>query len=541
MAFSVERDHTWTRVGWKLNSTLRKWWVCGVCYSPLVERVVEGEFGVYCSKSTAHPSYLFITKAQEAHREHQERVYALNAQLSWKEARRIMPKLKDRHLEDGSIKTPRLAKVGKVTLGRREGNRMYSHPYFTFIPFTEVASKADAILERIRATVGYYNPGQDTEHPTVLTITLLSSDDDVYQSSAYKLKGSGGITRCMGDGESILWMLGPENIIRVSEGQATADFEDQGVTFVKGVETRCPGRSKEGRWPWCAKCKAEMTIRFALFGAESIGIWQMTTTDSRFYDEFWTAIQVLEGVQEGGAIKSIVAAPLEMQRTPPAPRNIPLNKGGGTKLIQKDMPGLSIQVLPSWLEDRLAEIALKRQLEAGQKTARLRLMGGQIREEVLSRELPDYDDIEGEITNLWGDFYRAVITHLRTPHCQFRTVEDVQEAMRKTSDGQLMKANEYWERLVAHVKAHEPRESEPASEDDVVEAEVAVVDEATTTTQQPLFDSGENLMPTEDEPEFYDVDEEEYLDEEIAGQLEESEQSLEEAVFDNVDEGDIPF
>lgn len=254
--------------------------------------------------------------------------------------------VKDRHDETGRIlDKPRLPVVGRIGLGEQlESGGPRNLPYFVFKVYAG-GNEEGFILGEVRDILSKYNDSPDK--PTVIPIFLPANSLDLIGSSEYKLAGKGGRARCVGDGESIQYKLGPLNVLEISGGEV---FADEVVidrhTFRKGDPVFCPGKSHENRWSHCDQCRFKFDGKFQIAGLAYI--WDLATGDQTFYSRFFTILDVMnEHVRQGHA-RFVTEIPLLLRRYEgQVTRGKEIKEG--LQLTPQDMPLLSIEIYGPWL------------------------------------------------------------------------------------------------------------------------------------------------------------------------------------------------
>ena len=418
-----------------------------------------------------------------------------------------MARLLDRHGEDGRISNAQLYVAGKIKMGAKiQGAGFENWPYFKVEPFTEIAEERGMLLSHVVRVLDHFSPGQDLAKPTVLTVTFLSDVEEHFASAAYQLKGNHNMLRCTGDGQTLQYKVGAGDVIQVSNGHAVKAFQEAGQSFAKGAIIRCPGSSDEGRYPWCEKCRAELKIQFAIRGAEPAGLWLFTTTDRRFYSQFWTQVEIAQGWVQQGLIKSLIGVPFVLRRTPPIDRNVPLKKEGDTRLIRRAMPGLAFQIHPVFMAEVMNRQRHSTRLFDGPGEEVKQLMAS------ANDEMPEWDEIkhtvregfvDGQYRCNWSELRQAILLHLRTSYFQFDDDDQVKAMLAAVSDGEPRKAPEYWTLARDYVLSH-AQSAIPASEgsegeyamDTDIEGEVTVLPD-----DEPVPESIETPEPPP-EPEL---------------------------------------
>lgn len=396
-----------------------------------------------------------------------------------------MGKLLDRHQEDGTISVPSLYSIGRIIMGKRLSSGSFENwPYFMLKPKTTIKEEADDLLAQAHAAINKWTPGQDPARPTLLCVTVLSGDEGTFADAAYKLKGTGGKTNCLGDGQTLRYMTGAKNTILVSDGRTLMAFEKDGRHFDADEEPFCPGSRKTDRYPWCEKCRAELTIKVAIFGAINAGIWLHSTTDRRFYDGFWTAIQQAQEWVEQGLLENLIGVPFYLRRTPPVERNVPLaNDDGSTRLIRRAMPGLAFQIHPQFADDMMRIQREARGWGLGEGTIPATVKA------ITSGDLPTWEEAGRPVG--WSVLSEAIIKHLQTPRFGFTDKDHLADIL-KDIIPEEHKANgeAIWNLTRDYVLSYDHVSTEqPAGDDQPIEGEFEEVEllprEAVETAEPP--------------------------------------------------------
>jgi len=326
-------------------SSVEKFWRCGVCGSNLVTKPYFGkrlEMRTVCIQDDTHPSDGFLPKS--VGRDQME-TYQFWYKAMKGEDR--MAFVKDRHSEDGRLSDQsRVRRSGRISLGeQREGGGARALPYFTFKVYDEGLA-GEAVLQQVSAAIEKFTPGQDTEKPVVLPVYFPANDFTLFASSTYKLAGKEGHPRCIGDGETVGFKLGPHNLMEVGDGEVRVDsliVDDE--VFGRGSSIPCPGRSKDERWTHCEKCRLLLTVDLHIAGLPYI--WSLATGDQIFYDQFFTVLRLCADYVNQGLVRFLPEIPLLLRREE-GMRARPTEKKEGTYLTWQEMPTLSIEIHPIW-------------------------------------------------------------------------------------------------------------------------------------------------------------------------------------------------
>lgn len=511
-AYLKARDGQVYRGTFKTHGVLRSQYLCGQCRKPL-KTIVDPDTGFWitvCAGNRDHPCDGFVTKAALEIQEHQEFVAAANINYEWEEAE-IM--LKDRHApktEDGGtpeVRVKNVVKAGRIALGYLEGNRPVAAAHFIFTPFTDDPERIDWIFEQLRTAMKPY--GQEPESCTSFIAGLTSSEPEVYGSAQYKLRGSQNVIRCVGDGDIVHYKIGKGNRVEISDDEVVfTALEGGDEKWEVGQPVPCPGSSRKNRHPWCEGCRGELTVSMAIIGAEATGIWMLTTGDRKFYNQFWTMIETIEGYIDSEIVKSVVGVPLLFDRYM-AEGTAPIKQeDGSVRIIKRERPMLNVQAHPYWVEAKMTERLAKMGLQKGPFGPVAALEAGPTKAPTGAGEdsppvpryhvyepdqLPLYEDVRAEVkgATTWEPFYDLVRKYLRTRTFIFRdsaqvrkTIETLGESL---GEGQITGEN-LWELLREYVQANtrppvegdeaEDQASESVEGESTIDAEYEVEDEA---------------------------------------------------------------
>jgi len=320
-------------------------WKCGVCggrliTKPYFEKVLE--MRTVCSNDDSHPANSFLPKYVGTKNE------KLETYQFWykKEGGSRMSFVKDRHTENGKLlDVNKVRRTGRISLGeqKRSGGAQ-ALPYFGFKVYDEGLA-GEAVLQQVAAAIEKYTPGQDPQAPKVLTVYLPAHALELFASSVYKLAGKEGHPRCVGDGETIQFKLGPHNLLEVGDGEVRTNLNVDGAVFKAGDTIPCPGRSRTDRWNHCEKCRLQLTLDLHIAGLPYI--WSLTTGDQPFYDQFFTVLELCADYIRLGAAQFLPEIPLLLRREEGV-RARPTEREGQVFLSWQDMPTLSIEVHPVW-------------------------------------------------------------------------------------------------------------------------------------------------------------------------------------------------
>ena len=346
------------------HSTLQRDWQCR-CGSKLVMKWRDG-WVTECANDPSHdPDTHFVSQAQAAIDEGKMQLYQ-----HWydKERGKRMAFVKDRHTKDGALAGRfRVRKAGRIALGeQRQGGGARALPYFVFKPFDEGAA-GEAVIAQTRAAIEKFAPGIDSEKPVVLPVYFPAESLDLMASSVYKLAGKDGHPRCVGDGEIVNFKLGERNLLEVSNDTVTSsNLSIDGQQFMRGETVPCPGRAQEGRWSHCEKCRLLLTIDLQV--ANLPYIWQVSTGDQSFYDQFFSTLALCSDYINRGAVRFLTEIPLLLRREEGV-RARPSTKNDETYLTWQDMPTLTIEIHPIWKAQMDASRSLA--LQSGAQTPQI--------------------------------------------------------------------------------------------------------------------------------------------------------------------------
>jgi hypothetical protein len=365
------------RGGYHTFDQLKRWWQCR-CGGSLVLKFREG-WVMECAASPEHDADgWFVTQEKMARDEARMMEYQ-----GWysqvKETR--MTFVKDRHTKDGAIKgQPKVRRAGRIALGEKiQGGGAKSLPWFRFVPFDEGLA-GEALLQQTLEAIEKFAPGQeDPEKPVVLPVFLPANSIDLIASSKYQLSGKDGRPRCIGDGEIINFKLGDKNKLEVSHSDVSAFSVDiDGTKFSKGQQIPCPGRAQEGRWGHCDKCGLKLSVDLQVAGLPYI--WQLSTGDQAFYDQFFTTLALCQGYVAQGAATFLTEVPLLLRREPGVKAR-PNEREGETYLTWQEMPTVTVEIHPIWMaqQDMARTLGLR--------------PGEEIRQEALPEGETDLDDV----------------------------------------------------------------------------------------------------------------------------------------------------
>lgn len=348
----MSRDYVIIRGHKVRHTTAERDWVCSCGSGLTMKPDKNGEWGTVCVKDNSHEPNTFITKAQVERNEHQMWMYQ---KVYEGRKERGMAFVKDRHDEHGKITdSPRVRRAGRIALGiKREGGGAESLPYFRFVAYEKEALVEQALLNQVYETLERHAPGQDVRKPSVLPVYLAADNLELVAGSIYKLAGKGGRARCVGDGETIQYKLGPGNLIEVSSGMvAAAGVKVDGREYNRGDTIACPGRSYDGRWNHCDKCGLKLTIDVRLIGLPYI--WSLTTGDQDFYNQFFTVISTMEEHIMRGDAMALSDIPLVLRKED-REKARPQDGARGTELRYQEMHLLSVEIHPVWVVQKQQE------------------------------------------------------------------------------------------------------------------------------------------------------------------------------------------
>jgi len=445
--YERERDWMLVRGRWHKHRELEKWWECR-CGSSLVLKFRDG-WVTECAADLSHsPDTHFITQTVA----HEEKAKMMEYQ-GWydqgKENR--MAFVKDRHTEDGALRgQPRVRRAGRIALGeKRQGGGARSLPYFRFVPFEETDAGL-AMMQQVQTVLEEY--GIDSEQPKALPAYLPANAVELFASSSYKLAGNEGRPRCVGDGQNINFKLGPQNKLEVSHDEVSAfTVNIDGTEFKKGEQIPCPGRAQEGRWSHCEKCGLKLSIDLQI--AHLPYIWQLTTGDQAFYDQFFTVLAMCQDYVRQGDARFLTEIPLLLRREP-GMKARPEERQGETYLKWQEMPTLSIEVHPIWTAtvaaSRVASLtpggALKAlpEGETGDQEPEEKIVGtGSPLDKLDWAEGVNKDPVDKEF---WPEFYKHVIAQMGYP--DEKSINQVlQEEFKTGKNTQSQPAGVLWSTL----------------------------------------------------------------------------------------------
>lgn len=347
-----DRDYVYIRGQPIRHTTAERDWRCGACESKLVTRPYPNdaerriEWRTVCSRDESHSTDGFIHQHALQQRRHRMGIYQAEYDLVRKE--RNMTFVKDRHTEDGDIVAqPKVRRTGRISLGEKTDRGARALPYF-IIKIDDGGDTEEFVINQVHAALEQYAPGQDLDHPKVLPVFFPATDLFLMARSDYKLAGTGGRPRCVGDGESIQFKLGPNNLIEINGGQVNVELLDiDGTTFKRDASVPCPGMDHRGRWQHCEKCRLVFQIDLQIAGLPYI--WQLSTGDQDFYTQFFTVYKKMnEHVRQGDATY-LTEIPLLLRREPGV-KGRPEKVQQGTAIRWTEMPLLSIEIHPIWLQ-----------------------------------------------------------------------------------------------------------------------------------------------------------------------------------------------
>ena len=348
---------------------LERNWKCGLCGSNLIARAYFDpvfEMRTVCSGDDSHPADSFIPRSVGKDRKKEYQFW-----FKMKGAQR-MGFVKDRHNENGQLMdASRVRRSGRISLGeKRERGGARALPFFTFKAYDD-GPAGEAILQQVYAAIEKYAPGQeDPERPTVLPIYFPASDVTTFASSEYKLPGKEGRARCVGDGEVINFKLGNFNLMEINDDKVLIDnLVIDGEKMERGISVRCPGRSENNRWEHCEKCRLALNIDLQIAGLPYI--FQLTTGDKVFYDQFFTVIATSYDYIRQGLVHFLPEVPFLLRREE-GTRARPDKKADGVHLVWQEMPTLSIEVHPLWK----MQVGASRALPSGEVEQQLQIEAG---------------------------------------------------------------------------------------------------------------------------------------------------------------------
>lgn len=340
----MAHDGMIVRGQFRTHAQLKKWWQCR-CGSRLVLQFRDG-WVTECAINPEHdPDGWFIT--QSIVQEEQGRMMVYQEWYDRTGGKDRMAFVKDRHDTDGKLTDrPRVRRAGRISLGeQREQGGAMALPHFRFVPYEEELA-SEALMNQVFDAIEKYAPQKNVEEPTVLPVFLAADNLEIVAGSTYKLAGKDGHARCVGDGETIQWKLGPRNLIEISQGEVVIKkLVVDGKGFTQGETVYCPGRSDIDRWEHCEKCRLQLTIDFQIAGLPYI--WSLATGDKQFYDQFFTVIEMMDGYIKQGIVRFLPEIPLLLRREE-AMRARPNKTNAGTTLTWQEMPTMSIEVHPIW-------------------------------------------------------------------------------------------------------------------------------------------------------------------------------------------------
>lgn len=293
--------------------------------------------------------------------------------------------VKDRHSENGSILAPaEVRKAGRISLGRKlESGGAEALPYFTIVSYDE-GEAAEAILTEVKHAIERFTPEQEPDRPVLLPVYLPAGSLELIASSQYKLAGKEGVARCTGDGEHIQFKLGAKNLMEIHHGKVqVSSLAIDGTTFKRGEKVPCPGKSYEGRWKQCEKCRLQFTVDLQI--ADLPWWWSLTTGDQTFYNQFFTVIELMnEHIADGNA-SCISDIPL-LLRKEKSTKARPQKAKAGVELKYQEFDLITIAIHPVWLMQ--ANKGRAKELGAPQEV--LQIESGEVEE----------DAVEGEYTTV---------------------------------------------------------------------------------------------------------------------------------------------
>jgi len=376
-----DRNHVWIRNVPILHSVARKQWLCGICESPLIT-IFDNGWKTVCAGDHSHSQNSFITAGMQERQEFKRQTY-----VATYARRKSMGFVKDRHSENGKILAPaKVRKAGRISLGRKlEHGGAEALPYFTIVSYDE-GQAAEAILTEVQHAIERFTPEQDAERPILLPVYLPAASLELVASSQYKLAGKEGVARCTGDGEHIQFKLGAKNLMEIHHGKVqVSSLTIDGTTFNRGEKVPCPGRSYEGRWKQCEKCRLQFTVDLQI--ADLPWWWSLTTGDQTFYDQFFTVIELMDGHITDGNASCISDIPL-LLRKEKSTKARPQKAKGGVELKYQEFDLITIAIHPVWLMQ--ANKGRAKELGASQEIPQLES----------GKEHIEEDAVEGEYTTV---------------------------------------------------------------------------------------------------------------------------------------------
>lgn len=400
----MDRDGMVVRGAYYTHDHLTKKWKCR-CGSNLVLRFRDG-WVTECAADASHePDSHFTSQSSAAQEEAQMLVYQhwYNRMGGGKR----MAFVKDRHDTEGRLTDrPRVRRAGRIALGeKREGGGARALPYFRFVPYEE-GMASNALVAQVFDAIEKYAPQENVHEPTVLPVFLAADNLEIVASSEYKLAGQEGRARCVGDGETIQWKLGPRNLIEISHGEVVVNkLSIDGKGFNQGDTVYCPGRSEADRWQHCEQCGLKLNIDFQIAGLPYI--WSLTTGDKLFYDQFFTVVEMMDGYIRQGIVRFLPEIPLLLRREEGV-RARPNKTSAGTTLTWQEMPTMTIEVHPIWK----MMIASKQgaMLAPGEPLPQLEAVVERVWYERASEQLPERpwepEDVAAFVTNAMREYAR---------------------------------------------------------------------------------------------------------------------------------------